>query len=611
MMGVLIAIVAILVGVGIYMELIGRRAYDNAQRTTDLLLTERTVYSMLISMETGTRGYVITGDTQFLQPYNDSASQLPGLWTQLTLGITDLDNRDPTGNVGLGTLLDQTRAHAQSWQNDWADKEIELRGSGNVAEAMSSQANTRGKELFDIFRDSSQQLNAALSDRLRRYNTDLNNIRELELVMLVGLGLLALASGIITLRLSRREAALQDDTTRRVEAERQRLQDVIDNLPTGVRLLDANDGRIILQNQSADELFPPDEWNRMSGEERIAFFQMAKAGSTPMKPEELVYERANRDGSAVNDFEFSMVAPGDPTGRRRTFVASATPIRDASGAITSTVIVLQDVTRLKEIDQRKDEFIATAAHELRNPLAALSGYNQLIQRVMAKGNADPASIERNVREMGRQITRMNALVERLLDASRIQLGRIVLAPSTQDLVKMARNVVSEMQATEGASRMISLKAPEELTGCWDAVRLEQVLTNLLANAIRHTPANSPIYVKIEAQEGEKGPQARVEIVDEGPGIPADQRPHLFDRFYQTGALNSGAIGQPPPVKDRMAVSDSGSGAQRSTALTKKQGLGLGLYICYEIIKAHKGKIGVEPNPEGGSIFWFTIPRGDC
>jgi signal transduction histidine kinase len=265
------------------------------------------------------------------------------------------------------------------------------------------------------------------------------------------------------------------------------------------------------------------------------------------------------------------------------------------------VVVLQDVTRMREIDQRKDEFIATAAHELRNPLAALSGYNQLIQRLISRGAGDPATVERNLREMGRQIARMNNLVERLLDASRIQLGRLVLAPSRQDLVKIAQTVINEAEAADGGSHYIKLTAPGELPGCWDAVRLEQVLTNLVSNALRHTPPKGIVEIRLHALEDDKGEQVKVQVIDGGPGIPPDQRPHLFDRYYQTGALTSGMLG------DTEAANRQGS----PSALTKKQGLGLGLYISRQIVKAHKGEIGIDANPEGGSIFWFALPRGEC
>jgi signal transduction histidine kinase/CHASE3 domain sensor protein len=605
-MTVLLTLVAILVIVGAYTSFLGSQAYYNIQAATDLLLNERDATSFLIDMESGTRGYIITGDAQFLQPYDKAVSQLPGIWSKLSVQISQL-SEDAAVKSELDGLVTTAKTDAQRWQSSWAEKEIELRGSNQAPQAMSPDANLLGKQLFDALRQSTQHLDSALNDRMRRYSFDLNSIRQTELVLLVGIGVIALISGIFTFRVSRREALLQEATTRQVESERQRLQAVIDNLPVGVRLVRTPDSQVILQNDLAEELFPAETWNGMTRQERIDYFKMSKPDGTLLSPGEAPVARAIASGTTVHEIEFSIESTkseGRPGGRRRHLLASASPIRDGLGAITAVVVVMQDVTRLREIDQRKDEFIATAAHELRNPLAALSGYNQLIQRVISKGIANQPMIERNVGEMSRQIMRLNNLVERLLDASRIQLGRLILDRSTQDLVVIARMVVEDLKAADGNAHNIVLTAPEALTGCWDGVRLEQVMTNLVGNALRHTPANSKVEVILQ----KKGSHARVEVIDEGPGIPPEQRPHLFDRYYQTTTLTPSMIPdeRPPAGDDQTTGTDV-----RSNVPQRRQGLGLGLYISHEIVRAHKGQIGVDPNPEGGSIFWFTLPLGDC
>jgi signal transduction histidine kinase/CHASE3 domain sensor protein len=607
MMGVLIALVAALVLAGSYTSFLGSRAYDNIQRATDLLLNERNAYSLLIDMETGTRGYLITGNSQFLQPFNDARDQLPNLWSKLILQVSQLDE-DPGIKGELNTLVDTAKSDAERWQTDWADKEIELRGSGRVADAMATDVNQFGRQLFEAVRQAIQQLDSALSDRFNSYTSALNNIRQTELGLVVGLGVVALAGGLLTLRASRREADLQDRITEQVEIERQRLQAIIDNLPVAVRLVQAPDSRIILQNSMADELFPPDEWNGMTRSQRIEHYQMSRTDGTLLTRDETPGARAVAEGRPVRDVELTIVTSQSskrPRGRKRHLLCSAAPIRDAQGKIISIVVVLQDVTRMRELDLRKDEFIATAAHELRNPLAALSGYNQLIQRLMTKGPANSALIERNLGDMSRQITRLNNLVERLLDASRIQLGRLILDRSRQDLVKIARMVVDELKTTDAGAHIIAVTASDELIGCWDQVRIEQVLTNLVGNALRYTPQSSKVEVRLQALDKE----AKVEVIDEGPGIPLAQRPYLFDRYYQTGTLNSGMLSD---NDQSAAAADSGASSQPGSGPShRKQGLGLGLYISQEIIKAHNGRIGVEANPEGGSIFWFTLPLGDC
>ncbi len=473
LMTVLLTLVAVLVIVGAYTSFLGRQAYYNIQAATDLLLNERDATSFLIDMESGTRGYIITGDSQFLQPYNNAASQLPGIWSKMSVQISQLSENTAVESE-LDGLITTAKSDAQRWQSSWAEKEIELRGSDQTTQAMSGTENLLGKQLFDTVRQSTQQLDAALSDRLRSYSADLNSIRQAQLGLLVGIGIIALISGIYTLRVSRRETKLQDDATRQVDAERQRLQAVIDNLPVGVRLVRTPDSHVILQNDLAEELFPAEIWNGMTRPERIEFFKMSKPDGTLLSPSEAPIARAIAAGTTVHDIEFSIdttKSASVATGGRRHLLASASPIRDDQGNITAVVVVMQDVTRLREIDQRKDEFIATAAHELRNPLAALSGYNQLIQRVISKGIANQPMIERNIGEMSRQITRLNNLVERLLDASRIQLGRLILDRSAQDLVAIAGTVVDDLKAADGNAHNVVLTAPERVTGCWDAHKI--------------------------------------------------------------------------------------------------------------------------------------------
>jgi two-component system phosphate regulon sensor histidine kinase PhoR len=284
----------------------------------------------------------------------------------------------------------------------------------------------------------------------------------------------------------------------------------------------------------------------------------------------------------ITDFEFKMTSPELGT---KSLIASTAPLKDASGKITAAVVVIQDVTRMREIDRRKDEFIAMAAHELRNPLAALSGYSQLLQR-MLEGTEVPPSMTRNVAQINKQITRLNSLVERLLDASRIELGRLVLNRSQCNLVEIAEYVVDSARATDGGEHEIELvPTGQEIVGEWDATRLEQVLTNLVGNALSYSPTGTKVQVRLEQRDGE----ARVEVVDRGPGVPPEERPALFNRYYQS----AGAAG--------------GDAEAENARLRRTRGLGLGLYISTEIVRAHGGNIGMRPNPEGGSIFWFTLP----
>src|SRR5207237_5472619 len=139
--------------------------------------------------------------------------------------------------------------------------------------------------------------------------------------------------------------------------------------------------------------------------------------------------------------------------------------------------------------------------------------------------------------------------------------------------------VSSAQATDQGAHHISLVTPnEQVQGEWDPTRVEQVIANLVNNALRYSPANSAVQVRIEP----RGEDVVVWVVDEGPGVPPDQREHLFDRYYQTGTLSSGTLR---------------AGARTSRDRAARQGLGLGLYISKQIVEAHGGQLDVEPNPD--------------
>ncbi len=244
---------------------------------------------------------------------------------------------------------------------------------------------------------------------------------------------------------------------------------------------------------------------------------------------------------------------------------------------------------LEAADRRKDDFLAMLSHELRNPLTALHGYIQLQNRQVSKVDVPPTFV-RYLEEMTKLSRRLNALVELLLDASRVSLGRLVLDKQETDLVEVVRSVVSAAETTDQGEHRLELVAPDGIIGRVDATRIEQVLTNLVGNALRYSPPGTLVLVRMEQRDG----QARVEVIDNGPGVPEEMRPHLFTRYYQDHKRDTGEL-------------NTNGGSTRTAR--RERGLGLGLHISKEIVQAHGGEIGMTPNPEGGSIFWFSIPLG--
>jgi|GEM_PF-3673552 len=587
----MISAVALLVGAliitGAVMEWIGQAARAQVQRANKLLIEQGTAYGMLVDMQTSVRGYVITGDVRFLEPYNNARLRLPGTWAALAQSATQLDSAGSMNSIRIRPLVDEMRQRADTWQRQIGEPLIEMRREGRLQEATAIVASGRGNAVFNSFREAATEVEVHTRRTLASNTQAVDRTREVELWLLVGLSILAVVASLFTLRVVRAESRLQEAARHRAELEIQRLETILGNLPIAVRLLTPPNGDCIIQNRAASMLFPLEKWNSLSVEERLTYFGLTKPDGTRPALEESPVIRTLREGATVLEYEFRMNSP--ETGPRN-LLGSTTPLKDEHGNITAAVMIVQDVTRMKELDQRKDEFIATAAHELRNPLAALSGYHQLAQRMVARADVPP-SVTQHLTEMGKQIKRLNVLVEHLLDTSRIQLGRLVLNKAELDLVELVETAAANARATNSGRHTIEVTArPASLVGTWDAARLEQVMSNLIGNALRYSPPGTRIEIRVE-QEGD---MARVSVADEGPGVPESQRARLFERYYQTATLS-----------DKML---SGGGSTRPVVMHK--GLGLGLHISSEIVSAHGGKIGMEPNPQGGSIFWFTLPLSE-
>jgi signal transduction histidine kinase/PAS domain-containing protein len=223
--------------------------------------------------------------------------------------------------------------------------------------------------------------------------------------------------------------------------------------------------------------------------------------------------------------------------------------------------------------QVRDEFLSNAAHELRTPVSTLLGYGELLQETLPKGRSPLES--RALDSIIRQCHRINHLVRRMLDLSRLQVGQFVLHPARHDLGSLLAQTVERLRVAN-PGRTLTLSCPGHATSHIDADRIEQVVTNLVDNAIKHSRDAEPIDIELTGQ----GDRAVVAIRDRGCGIPLERQGRLFERASQPAP---GGPGQPG-------------------------GLGIGLWICREIIRRHQGSLWFETEPGTGSTFYFDLPR---
>jgi PAS domain S-box-containing protein len=220
----------------------------------------------------------------------------------------------------------------------------------------------------------------------------------------------------------------------------------------------------------------------------------------------------------------------------------------------------------------RDEFLSVASHELKTPLTALKLTFDMLRRALE--GAPGEEIARKLAAMGRQQERLVGLVDQLLDVSRLSERRVELRPERVDMAALVRDTAARFEEPVARARAtLTVEAPESLAGEWDPLRLEQIVTNLLSNAVKYG-GGSPIRVRVE----DRGETARLVVEDGGIGIAPDDRERIFRRFER-------------------AVPERSYG-----------GLGLGLYIVHEAVRAHGGRISVDGAPGRGTTFTVDLPR---
>ena len=343
---------------------------------------------------------------------------------------------------------------------------------------------------------------------------------------------------------------------KRAEAERERLAAIVENSRDAVIGLDL-DGTITDWNPAAQALYgysareavgrdismliPPDRLDERTG----VLERLVRQENVP--PTETV--RRRKDGTLVE----VEVRPS--------------PVLDASGMVIGAAVIARDATERKRLERAQEDFLAMASHDLRSPVTVLSGRAQLMKR---RKQFDESGID-VILEQARRIDRLVADLQELV---KLESGKLELDRSIVELQELALQAAdrARLQAT---GHEILVSSPEQpLAGWWDRDRLGQVLDNLIGNAIKYTPEGGCVTVQLEQLDGE----ARLSVIDQGPGIPAESMPHLFDRFYRVEKKNS------------------------------SPGLGLGLYISRMLVEAHGGRIWAETEAGNGSTFTVTLPQ---
>lgn len=263
------------------------------------------------------------------------------------------------------------------------------------------------------------------------------------------------------------------------------------------------------------------------------------------------------------------------SGKYRYHLLRVTPVYDGN-TIKNWVGTFTDIDDQKKVEKEKDEFLSIASHELKTPLTSIKAYVQLLERKLKLDKESPeAGFVTKVQD---QIEKLNTLITDLLDVSKIENGKLKINKKPTNLENVISNAIDTILQTHDENR-VKIKRdgvrPDILIPL-DEIRIEQVLINFLTNAIKYSPKNNQVIVTTFVDEEEQ--EVRVNVTDFGIGIPDFKQEAVFRKFYR--------------------VEESS---------LQFQGMGIGLFICSEIIKQHHGSIGVSSKVDEGSTFYFTLP----
>ncbi len=364
---------------------------------------------------------------------------------------------------------------------------------------------------------------------------------------------------------------------RQVQQSRDQLDVILRGVADGITVQDPN-GRVIYANDVAAQMsgfpsaeamlnMPSDSWMQA-----MSRFVLKDEAGHPLTIEQLPGRRALRGEKNVQ----VILQYYDPVTRQTLWsLVKAEPLFNEQGSVQLAVNVFVDLSERKELELRKDEFISMASHELKTPVTSLKGFTQVLYRRFKK-RGDEESLSFLARMDG-QLDKLTKLINNLLDLSKIQAGKLAVQEEAFDLADVVRNIVDTLQATTQTHQLV-LEETTHAEVFGDKDRIEQVLINLVTNALKYSPQKGCVNIRVSTDHE----QALVSVQDFGIGIAEAHQQKIFERFYQ--------------VTDPMEKTFPG--------------LGIGLFISNEIIKQHHGRMWVVSSKGEGATFYFTLPLYD-
>jgi signal transduction histidine kinase len=577
-----------------------RTKTDDTERAQAGVVAATRLEKLVLDLETGTRGYVITRDRTFLEPWRAARKQLPAESRRLKL-------------VAPGPVANELDRKWRSYLNDYSIPVIGL-VARNPKAAASTIAEGEGKRRVDSIRSVADafivaQQKAAVRaqrsvDRAEHNGIVVGGVGIIVRLLLVGLIVWFLLRSVVnpikrietatdqiaggnltvevpeigagevgqlarsfnemarSLEKSRGELATQNVDLERLANV---LRAVLDSTVDGILLSDA-DGNVQLANRPVVNLTRD---MGMSYDGPVVDRLLSVADRVKDKDQYVDAMERLRDNPTDPTFdEFEDVVTG------RVFQGFTAPVRDDRGGYLGRIWTLREVTQQRELDRLKDDFVATVSHELRTPLTSMMGFLEMIREGEAGQLTDEQ--KRFLAIVYRSSERLQRLVGDLLFVARLDASGLQLQFGEAHLDDVARDAV-EANAALARSREIDLRSEiGDIPAVWgDRDRLAQLVSNLISNALKFTPAGGAVTVRVFLD----GRSAVLEVADTGIGIPKGEQERLFQRFFRSSTATEQAI----------------------------PGTGLGLVISKAIAEAHSGSISVESDAGQGTCFRVELP----
>ncbi len=369
---------------------------------------------------------------------------------------------------------------------------------------------------------------------------------------------------------TRELAAVTAESRRRVEAAHADLLATLETTPAALMIFNP-DGGVRLRNRAATDVLGIEPQNpELRRNYWSRFKRVAKDGSV-IPPDQWVSARALR-GETVSNHELEI---HHPDGRVYPIIASGAPLKNELGHVTGAVMAFQDISRLREVDRMKEEFVSVVSHELRTPLTSIRGSIQLVV-------GDPGSVpdpeHRHLLQIAlNNCERLVRIINDILDVSKIESGNLTLHKKAVNVAELVRQSLEVVQSpARNANVLLEAKLPAGLRPVMvDQDRIIQALVNLLSNAVKFAPSGSTVTVTATGSEH----VVTIVVSDQGEGIAPENLNRLFRKFQQVDSSSS----------------------------RRKGGTGLGLAITKALVEQHGGRISVDSELTKGTRFSFTLP----